>query len=264
MGSRFRVINLPNNEGNVLVFGFLLTWTSHDTNAYVTPIASHLKESWFAEAFSVANVKLIVCVCHIDTPNAEVTGVMNHMKKGKPNTPITLLTGHGHVKRTSVPGEDAFAMETGRYLESVGIVSFDLNTSAIGLPATPATATLPSLTSEHVGLIDNANFLLNLKQSFVDASIPALQKEAGISATNWPTPIGNEIRVTIQSKFRELGLDRPVGCSNATYSTATSDLPGSPSLYRLMIDSVLPHRFDPIKQTNKFLHTLKNNVMRSL
>ncbi|KAH7823103.1 putative 5' nucleotidase family protein [Monocercomonoides exilis] len=235
MGDRYFTLDLPNGKGKVLVFGWLLTWNSHDTNAYVTKVETSLKESFFNEAFAIPNVKLIICLCHIDTTNPEVELIRKFMKKNKPSVPVVMLTGHSHKKRTFVPSTSDYEMESDHYSRCLGLLNFVLPDALLN------------------GNVTNADSLnITYKQQFLTTNVAQMQASAGIrNSSQWDTPTGLAIKAELKKKNDELHLSEVIGCSPKQYAAK--------DLYPIMVNKVLPSRF---KFSTKFVYTMKNNVMR--
>lgn len=134
MGDKWFTIDIPNNRGKVLVFGWLLTWNSHDTDCYVRKVADSLNDDFFKEAFATPDVRLIVCLCHIPNSDEEVALIRKFMNKNLKDVPVVMLTGHSHLKRTK-SGTDYFSMESDHYMYHVGLLRFNLTLSEALTPA---------------------------------------------------------------------------------------------------------------------------------
>eukprot|EP00770_Monocercomonoides_exilis_P015911 MONOS_15861.1-p1 / transcript=MONOS_15861.1 / gene=MONOS_15861 / organism=Monocercomonoides_exilis_PA203 / gene_product=5' nucleotidase family protein / transcript_product=5' nucleotidase family protein / location=Mono_scaffold01384:159-1388(-) / protein_length=391 / sequence_SO=supercontig / SO=protein_coding / is_pseudo=false len=243
LGGKYFTIDLPNNVGKALVFGFLVSSCTHDTKSVLLTVSQSLKDPMFNQAFSTPNVSLIICLCHIDTPNPDVELIRKFMKSHKPNIPVVMLTGHSHLTRIETPTPDDYVMESGFYSNVIGNLQFHLSKSA-------------SKGRYFEPLVE----MVDYTQSWVDMSKEALQQSAGFnSSSGWDTPMGSSIKAAIHKKVAELNLTRQIGCSPKHFSMFPKGFFFS-SLYDFVLDTAFPKMFK--KQQLDYVFSLPNLVFR--
>jgi len=161
---------------------------------------------------SIGGLDMIIVVAHIDpdTP-PEINQIHKAIRNIHPTIPIAFLTGHRHLRRFLWLDDNAFAIESGRYFETLGLVQFQL-----------------------VG-----GKFANFTYKWVDTSLDNFYKLAETPAAKFLTPEGQAVKNMITTYYNQLGLNATIGCSPATYSPYVT--PTTPnSLYNLYINEMIP------------------------
>lgn len=177
MGAKYYVY-----EDDVLVFGFLYEMKDHGDGVAVETAYEAMNETWFQQALETQGVRAVVALCHADAEDPLIEAVAAGIRRGlkTTSTPIVMLAGHSHRRKyVALPESNAAVIEAGRYMDTVGILTYD---STRGF--------------EH---------------SFVDGSKQSLRKCGG------QTERGAALDREISAARDRMGLSRIVGCSDNTY-----------------------------------------------
>ncbi|KAA6404313.1 MAG: putative 5' nucleotidase family protein [Streblomastix strix] len=226
-------ISLPNEQGRIVVLGFLYNLGSAAANVKLTKVADTLALPYITEALNdestdpTQKIRLVVALCHISTGNAEVEQIRQKVRSLLPKTPLILLTGHSHrfITKKSWDPEDkySYAMESSYYMNKVGrisvIVEDDQNTDPI------------------------------FSNAFLDGSKSALYKAAGFTTAGkkgditWATEIGTEITTAIQDKYSELQLSQELGTAPKQFyrSPSPEQVTNCHSLHNFLVDRMMPY-----------------------
>ena len=130
--------------------------------------------------------------------------------KANVGKPLILLTGHSHIRAYAVLDPWAVTMESGKYLDTVGLLG--CSSSAAGLAC------------DH---------------EFVTPHRPTFYNLTATSAATFQTPASRAMRTDVRKLRRELGLDQVIGCSAREYRVwAPVDAPDS--LWRLFVQQIAP------------------------
>jgi hypothetical protein len=137
--------------------------------------------------------------------------------------PVQFITGHTHYRANAELDENAMSFEAGRYLDTVGFVSFP----------TKKTVT------------DNATD--SFQQVFLDANVNTLKSTLGVD--DMTTSSGSALSSLIRQTQKALGLHKIVGCSSQTYYL-TNGLKEEHSLWALYMSQVVMKNFFHYNQSS--------------
>ncbi|TFY66095.1 hypothetical protein EVG20_g4990 [Dentipellis fragilis] len=126
VGSRYAKFKTRKGR-KVTSLGVLFDFTGNSANTTVQKVEDMVKESWFAEAiqeepdfFLLAGHMPVSLKDHWPT-------VFNAVRAVHPTTPILILGGHTHIRDCQQYDNRSIALESGRYMETVGWLSADLD-----------------------------------------------------------------------------------------------------------------------------------------
>lgn len=210
-GKRFMLLPYSDSGDQVLVFSFLYNMEDYDGKlATVQHVEDCILSEWFSEAMQLDNVAFIVVLAHMHFKDPLVFLLLDAFRAYKGDwIPIIFLTGHTHLRRSAQLDSHSYSLESGRYLDTIGIISF------------------PNDFTYQAKMMFDAHFL--------DASRKKLLEIAGST-----TETKEALR--LRSKFREtahqLGLYEHVGYSPRSYRLFVPYW--SPdSILRLWVDNVV-------------------------
>ncbi|KAH7816903.1 putative 5' nucleotidase family protein [Monocercomonoides exilis] len=251
----FITIDLPENEGKILVFGFIYGMNNAADHVKVSPVKDVLTDERFEKAFQTENVRLIINLCHISTDSKEVDEIKKFIQQRKPDVPQLFLTGHSHMLRqrdlekkpsnAKVVESDAWALESGAYGRQIGLINFALGKQ---LSAEGAAEKL-SFSYEWLNMIGKD-----------------FERASGLSAGELKTKKGEEIKRRIKAKYDDLGLSKVVGCVPEFYSRSLKPKDGKKSLGMLMVDEAFPYAAVEMKCLNtvqEMIHIVSSSSVRS-
>jgi hypothetical protein len=167
--------------------------------------------------------------------------------------PIQFIAGHTHFRRYAVLDTQTTVVEAGRYLDTIGWVSFankdtvvqqrrrSLQDDSNSTDAPTTTAILPTkdedtISSTPAPVSADEHF----QHVFIDANLEVLQTTLGISnEETFDTPLGKEIHAFIAETRQKMGLSNKIGCAPRNYLLNAS-MADENSLWRLFAEEVVP------------------------
>ena len=197
----------------LVVLGFLYNMADACGTVRVEDVAAAIQRPWFAQAMQAASspsVQAIVVLAHMHFEDPLVAVIRKAIRKANVGKPLILLTGHSHIRAYAVLDPWAVTMESGKYLDTVGLLG--CSSSAAGLAC------------DH---------------EFVTPHRPTFYNLTATSAATFQTPASRAMRTDVRKLRRELGLDQVIGCSAREYRVwAPVDAPDS--LWRLFVQQIAP------------------------
>lgn len=215
MGHKFR--NFTTEGGRrVLGLGFLFDFDGNDKIVFkVTPVVSEIQKQWFQDVLqTIEYFDAVVIIGHIpvrDSP--EFPLLFDAIRKAHPTIPILMFGGHSHIRDFKVYDKNAAALEAGRYCETIGWASVDL---------------------EDVG--DDG---LSFSRSYIDFNTNSLAFHAGVPNDKFTSHLGRQASSDITGARASLNLDQRLACIPQTYYTDRAPFPSSKSIYTLFEDHIL-------------------------
>ncbi|KAI5952277.1 hypothetical protein KGF54_003143 [Candida jiufengensis] len=130
-GSKYRYFTTKNQKKKVLAFGFLFDFKRFNEGTKVTPIKEEVEKKWFKNVLKKYEGKVDLIVIAGHTPIAhgwpEFYHLHSHLREYYPDTIIQYFGGHSHIRDFAVFDNKSTGIQSGRYCETVGWVSIDLD-----------------------------------------------------------------------------------------------------------------------------------------
>ncbi|KAL7511698.1 hypothetical protein ACHAXN_010492 [Cyclotella atomus] len=212
LGNNYRF--LQGNQGTILVLGFLYN-LQDPASATVETVQDVIKESWFTALFDSprpTDFDVILVMAHMNVDDELITLLHLELRKHVGTTMvIQFITGHTHQRSYVELDEYSTSFEAGRYLDTIGFVSFD---------------------------VERGNF----DHVFVDANKASIAQSLGMSSDEYATQDGKDLADYIQRTFEHAGANQILGCSPLHYRSK-GYLNETDSLLRLYVEEVMPHSF---------------------
>ena len=271
MSRRYKIFNTRKQNLRILSMGFLFDFTGGAENVFVTPVAETVKTAWFQEAIKEKDIDVFIIIGHVAPRSQEWKAVYTEIRKRHWDTPILFFSGHSHVRDFVQLDSKAVALQSGRYLETIGFLSIsgivkkDLAAkfearAAIeernqklpwSLPS-PFRAWLeypvvPELTEEEQYLENEWARGITINRRYIDNNQLGYQHHTGTNASTFPTEHGSNVSSTISEARKTLDLDKTYGCAPKTYFVNLAPYPHEDSLFTLMVDNLLPSVLDEHK-----------------
>ena len=221
VGNLYRVLNGRN--GSLLVFGFLYNMTDHCDHVSVGAVQTVIQEDWFSSALQKESFDAIVVMAHMDAVHDLVTVILSKIRSivGS-DVPVQFIAGHTHRRFVSMLDTASNSFEAGRFLDTVGFVSFPSKNSLQSSPLNE-TASL-------------------FRYRFINASVDELEKSLDVETLL--TEDGKELSRFIFKTQEELGLHELIGCLQGSYYVDGRSLYDSDSLWKFFNEKVVPSQFD--------------------
>jgi 2',3'-cyclic-nucleotide 2'-phosphodiesterase (5'-nucleotidase family) len=219
IGSQYHI--LQGHNSSVLTFGFLFNMKDNDAMVTVHEVATVVQQDWFRNTLLEEVYDAILVLAHMDVKDDLVQVIKDAIRlQVGANVPIQFVTGHTHYRSNYRPDSSSHSVEAGRYLDTVGFVSF------------PKASTLLSELANGNG---NASDLF--QHVFLDANVETLTKT--LAVTLLQTANGHALSKFIARTRSELGLNNVIGCAAQSYFIDRS-LDDENSLWRLFRDKLVP------------------------
>lgn len=229
LAPRFRKITTKNQGIRIVAFGFLFNFKGNANNTWVQEVEDTIKEQWFKDAIKDKDVDLFLITGHVpvrDSPEFEA--IYKAIREANWDTPIVGFGGHTHIRDYRKFDKKAWALESGRYMETLGFLSIDgLSTGKKDAVATQASPKYERL--------------------YLDNNLFSLHHHSGKNASNFDTELGRNTSKAIAAARKELNLDNAYGCAPHTYWLSRAAYPSDDSLLSLLEKEVLPDTFNASK-----------------
>lgn len=213
MGSKFFVFTTPNQGRRLLVLGFLFDFDRNDkTISRVTRVQDEVKKPWFSEMLKnvLPEVDAVVLLCHIPLRHAvELDTLHAALRSADPRKPILILGGHSHVRDCRRFDDRAVALQSGRYLETIGWLSYSFESS-------------------------------EFHRRYIDFNVGSLAHHVRKSPENFKTPYGKEVLAKLLKIRDVLGLDEYLATIPRTYYMQRAPYTSENNIYTLLESCVLP------------------------
>ncbi|KAJ4496699.1 Metallo-dependent phosphatase-like protein [Lentinula lateritia] len=128
VGNRFRKFTTRKGR-KITSLGVLYDFTGNDVNTTVQSVADMVKEQWFTEAIA-EEPDVFLLVGHMPVSRDNWPTVFNAVRAVHAETPIIILGGHSHIRDCNQPDGRSMALESGRYMETIGWLSANLGSSS--------------------------------------------------------------------------------------------------------------------------------------
>ncbi|KZF22693.1 Ser/Thr protein phosphatase family [Xylona heveae TC161] len=221
LAPRYRKFTTKNLGLRILAFGFLFNFRGNYNNTVVQKVEQTVKEEWFQEVIREKDIDLFLVAGHVDIRSEEYTTIFKAIRQVKWDTPIHFFGGHTHIRDYKKFDSKAYALESGRYMETIGFASIS------GLEPGKSDA-------------DVSASGLRYERRYIDNNLFSLHHHAGLNDTTFPTERGTNVSRFIAEARSELGLDKKFGCAPQDLWMNRAKYPSKNSMYTWLEEDVLP------------------------
>lgn len=230
LAPRFRKFTTKNQGIRIVAFGFLFNFRGNANNTVVQPVEQTVKEQWFKDAIREKNVDLFLVAGHVPVRDSEEFDLIYETIRGANwDTPIVFFGGHTHIRDYRKYENNAWALESGRYMETLGFLSIS------GLS-----------TGKKDSIIDQAS--LKFERRYIDNNVYSLQHHSGTNASTFNTDLGLNVSNAIHEARSTLQLDKTFGCAPQDYWLNRAPYPSNGSMLTWLEKEVLPDTFSTSKK----------------
>ncbi len=239
LAQRFKKFTTKNQGIRVLAFGFLFNFRGNSNNTIVQRVQDTVKEKWFQEAIRDREVDLFLVVGHVPLRTQEFASIFKEIRKQQWDVAIQFFGGHTHVRDYAKYDSKAYALESGRYMETIGFMSIT------GVP-TGGKSNSKSIDAavSHVARIASPTF----SRRYIDNNLFSFHQHTNLEPKTFPTEHGRNVSSMIASAREALKLDKTFGCAPRNYWTNRAPYPSKNSIFSWLQDEVLP---DMVVDTNR-------------
>lgn len=196
LGHRFKV--LRGKHVTVLTFGFLYNMRDHVATVDVEVVQNVVKEGWFRDALHVEKYDGILVLAHMHVTDDLVSVIREAIRDelGQ-DMPIQFITGHTHIRDYVVLDNASTSFEAGRFLDTLGFVSFPTQGRIQQKDSSTATS--------------NQQF----QHVFINATVEQFRET--LQVEDLITPEGERLSKFIKRVEAAKGLKEVLGCLDSSY-----------------------------------------------
>ncbi len=248
MSRRYKIFKTPNQGLRILSFGFIFDFNGGAPNVFVRPVSETIKEEWFQSAIREPDIDVFIVIGHVAPRSKEWKAVYEEVRKRHWDTPILFLSGHSHVRDFVQLDSKAVALQSGRYLETVGWLSVDGITKSLSSPDNSFNDEGSDDTEDQKQEEDTAELrkgntkTITFNRRYIDNNLHSYHHHSKLLATSSPpfdTEQGRNVSFYIAEKREELDLGKTYGCAPRDFYVNRAPYPHQDSLFTLMVDRLL-------------------------
>lgn len=224
LAPRYKKFKTKNQGIRILAFGFLFDFTGNDNNTIVQPVEETVKEEWFIEAISDRDLDLIIVYGHVDIRSPEYALLFSVIRAAHWDTPIQFFGGHSHIRDYKIFDIKSVALESGRYMETLGFMSID------GLSTGGSSTQEPKPQKPEV----------TFARRYLDNNLFSLHHHSAKNSTTFPTAHGLNVTAAIGGARKSLGLGERYGCAPQDLWVSRRPYPHPESIFTWLEEELLP------------------------
>ncbi|UPX14391.1 uncharacterized protein EKO05_0004874 [Ascochyta rabiei] len=224
LAPRYKKFTTKNQGIRILAFGFIFDFTGNANNTVVTRVEETVKQDWFKEALKDKNLDLIVVFGHVDIRSAEYAVLFSTIRAAHKDLPIQFFGGHSHIRDYKIFDDKSVALESGRYMETLGFMSID-GLSTGGKDGSAATPQKSEVT---------------FSRRYIDNNLFSLRHHSGKDDESFPTEHGLNVSRAIGDARESLGLTKKYGCAPRNLWISRRPYPHKESILSWIEEEVFP------------------------
>ena len=237
LAQRYKKFTTKKQGIRILAFGFLYDFTGNSNNTIVQKVEDTIKEKWFQEAIRDKEVDLFLVTGHVALRSLEFASIFRTIRGQQWDIPIQFFGGHTHIRDYAIYDKKAHALESGRYMETIGFMSIT------GL------STRGKLSTEGYDEVRAA--APKFARRYIDNNLFSFHHHTGLNETTFPTDHGRNVSSVIAKDRKILNLDKTYGCAPQDYWTNRAPFPSKHSIFSWMQEQVMPDMIRDPKRSDK-------------
>lgn len=216
LGLKYKYFTTPIRGIRVLAFGFLFDFKRFNSGTRVTPMTETIHEPWFQEALK-HEVDLIIIVGHTPISHnwGEFYQVHQYLRQFFPDTIIQYFGGHSHIRDFTVFDSLSTGLQSGRYCETVGWTSVNLDKADLNLPVRQ-----------------------RFSRSYIDFNTDSFKYHTNLDK-EFDTAKGKLVSKLIRETRKELKLDTLIGYVKTNYYVDYVPIDHPKSIFNLLALKIL-------------------------
>lgn len=233
---RYSKFTTKNKGYTIVAFGFLFDFDRNANNSVVQPVEKTIEEEWFQQAIR-EKPDLFVVNGHVGLRMKEFELIFKAIRDQNWYTPIAFFGGHAHVRDARRFDDKAFAIASGRYMETIGWMSIN------GIKKNDDAEEERQLEQEQPGellLSARKPASPSFSRRYIDNNLFNLRHHTGLNASAFPTEHGRNVTAMIAEARRALRLDHRFGCAPQDLWMTRVPYPSNESLFTWLEEQVLP------------------------
>ncbi|KAF8260660.1 Metallo-dependent phosphatase-like protein, partial [Lactarius quietus] len=210
VGSRFAKFKTRKGH-TVTSVGVLYDFTGNDHNTTVQKVEDMVKEAWFADAIK-DEPDFFLLVGHMPVARDNWPIIFNAIRAVHPTTPILILGGHTHIRNCLQFDGRSMALESGRYMETVG--------------------------KESSLLVATQNLTMNRR--YLDPNRVTYEYHTSRRDSSFDTSQGRMITAGLEALAARFDLSFQFGTAPQDYTLSGNPFPSNGSILSLIMAELLP------------------------
>lgn len=228
LARRYKRFTTKNRKIDVLAFGFLFDFTGNANNTFVQSVEETIRETWFQQAIR-QKVDVFVVIGHVALRSPEYKAIYEAIRSQNWNTAIQFFGGHSHIRDYMSYDEAAHAIESGRYMETIGWMSID-NIGPQDVQTRNKKLQIPLTTKASP----------TFRRRYIDNNLYGYYHHTGLNHTTFSTNLGRNVSVSISAARIEMDLDKRYGCAPRDLYLNRAPYPSNSSILSWLDQQVLP------------------------
>ncbi|KAF1842453.1 ser/Thr protein phosphatase-like protein family [Cucurbitaria berberidis CBS 394.84] len=232
LAPRFKKFTTKNQGIRILAFGFIFDFTGNANNTVVQRVEDTVKEEWFKESLKDKDLDLIIVFGHVDIRSNEYKLLFSNIRSSQRDTPIQFFGGHSHIRDYKIFDSKSVALESGRYMETLGFMSIDgLSTGG---------------TKKHAPVSQKSKIAFSRR--YIDNNLYSLRHHSNKDEKTFPTDHGENVSKAIGDARKSLGLGERYGCAPQDYWVSRRPYPHRESIFTWIENQLLPQSIGKSKR----------------
>lgn len=224
LAPRYKKFTTKNQRIRILAFGFIFDFTGNANNTVVTRVEDTVNEDWFKEALKDNDIDLIVVFGHVDIRSAEYKVLFSTIRTAHPDIPIQFFGGHSHIRDYKIFDDKSVALESGRYMETIGFMSLD----GLSTGGKSGSVTIPGKSK------------VTFARRYIDNNLFSLHHHSGKDDESFSTVHGLNVSKAIGDARNSLDLTKKYGCAPSDLWISRRPYPHKESILSWIEEDVLP------------------------
>lgn len=229
LAPRYKKITTKNLGIKITAFGFIYNFQGNANNTVVRTVQDTIKEQWFQDAIRDKETDLFVVAGHVAADSEEYRAVFNAIRDVQWDVPIQFFAGHTHIRDYKRYDNRATALESGRYMETIGFASIE--NLEIG---------------KHDSFRKNAD--IKFRRRYIDNNLFSLRHHSLRYEAPFQTELGTSISSQIARARRAMNLDLRYGCAPKDLWITRADVDSPDSIFSWLRDQLLPDQLSEGKK----------------
>jgi 2',3'-cyclic-nucleotide 2'-phosphodiesterase (5'-nucleotidase family) len=220
LAPRFKKFTTKKQGIRIMAFGLIYDFEGNENNTIVQPVEDTVKESWFQDAIRDREVDIFLVIGHVPVRSPEFLEIFQAIRRVQWDTPIQFFGGHTHIRDYKKYDAKSFALESGRFMETIGFQSIDgLSTGTKDIQSTASPI---------------------FSRKYIDNNLFSFYHHTGLNATSFPTDHGRNVSKEIKAARTDLQLDSTYGCAQQDLWMSRAKYPSNSSIFTWLEQHVLP------------------------
>jgi hypothetical protein len=232
LAPRYKKFTTKNQGIRILAFGFLFDFTGNANNTVVQRVEDTIKEAWFKEALQDKHIDLIIVFGHVDIRSEEYALLFSTIRSTHWDTPIQFFGGHSHIRDYKIFDSKSVALESGRYMETLGFMSIDgLSTGG----------------KQNIAPVAQKS-KLTFSRRYIDNNLFSMHHHSRKDTKSFPTEHGKNVSKAIGNARKSLGLGKVYGCAPRDLWVSRRPYPHNESIFTWIEEQLLPQTIGKSKR----------------